>query len=287
MLQLVPATCLGPLMQYACTSSYPRIEATSTRKTRSSSQHSSQIHFRAKRLPHSPFSCVTANSYAVLFACKSTCQTMVAQCGALLTTAGKGALVPQCDAAIPGTTQTISPSGVLFQPDEKCNTPKSLSGGNTGDSGNQTTTTCISPLIADSMKGPGGTSTNPTYCMAGCCLPCPAQYSLYREGALETGFKITNTMRAISMVFSFLLMMSYIFLPDKRSHPSALILFFSVCVFLFSAVVIFPLVNTGAMQCVDPYTPSTQQNNLKCAIQGIEPLASACLRSSPSLWSIT
>ncbi|KAG0370528.1 hypothetical protein BGZ54_005911 [Gamsiella multidivaricata] len=135
-----------------------------------------------------------------------------------------------------------------------------------GGAGN--TTTCDSPFIPDTMLGPGGSSSNPQYCMAGCCLPCPAQYSLYRTGALETGFKITNTMRAISMVFSFILMVSYIFLPDKRSHPSALILFFAICVFLFSAVVIFPLVDTRAMQCHDAINPSTQQNNLKCAIQG-------------------
>ncbi|KAG0070930.1 hypothetical protein BGZ90_012454 [Linnemannia elongata] len=88
------------------------------------------------------------------------------------------------------------------------------------------------------------------------------------NGALDKGFRMTNIMRAVSMVFSFILMVSYICLPDKRSHPSALILLFAICVFLFSVVVIFPLIDTNAMQCVDQYTPSTQQNNLKCAIQG-------------------
>ncbi|KAF9108827.1 hypothetical protein BGX29_005738 [Mortierella sp. GBA35] len=53
-----------------------------------------------------------------------------------------------------------------------------------------------------------------------------------------------------------------------RSHPSALILLFAMCVFLFSVVVIFPLIDTNGMQCFDEYTPSTQQNNLKCAVQG-------------------
>ncbi|KAK3848609.1 MAG: hypothetical protein J3R72DRAFT_360928 [Linnemannia gamsii] len=103
-------------------------------------------------------------------------------------------------------------------------------------------------------------------CNSLCCVPCPAQYHLYREGALDKGFKMTNTMRAVSMVFSFILMVSYLCLPDKRSHPSALILLFAICVFLFSVVVIFPLIDTNGMQCVDEYTPSTQQNNLKCAM---------------------
>ncbi|KAK3813149.1 MAG: hypothetical protein J3Q66DRAFT_285867 [Benniella sp.] len=139
-------------------------------------------------------------------------------------------MIPQCDGVIPGTTQTVPPSGILFQPDDKCNALKSPSPGTggSGGSGNPSnhTTRCISPLIPDTMRN--GVTNNP----------------------------------------HFFLMISYIFLPDKRSHPSALILFFSLCVFLFSAVVIFPLVDTNAMQCFDEYTPSTQQNNLKCAIQG-------------------
>ena len=166
---------------------------------------------------------------------------------------------------------TVPPTGIYFQPDGACNAVKSLNGGAGagagGPTGNQTTH-CPPPFITDPMEGPNGGPTNPQYCFGGCCIPCPAQYSLYREGALETGFKITNTMRAVSMVFSFILMVSYIFLPDKRSHPSALILFFAICVFLFSVVVIFPLVDTRAMQCVGPVNPSTQHNNLKCAIQG-------------------
>jgi hypothetical protein len=72
------------------------------------------------------------------------------------------------------------------------------------------------------------------------------------------------------MVLGFLLMMTYLCLDDKRSHPSALILFFSIGIFLFSVVIVFPLVNTRAMQCVDEINPSTQANNLKCAIQGKE-----------------
>jgi hypothetical protein len=175
-------------------------------------------------------------------------------------------MAPQCDAVIPGTANTVPP-GILFQPDGSCNVVKLVGGGtgSGGNSGNQTAMACTPPFIADTRGADGSENKN---CMAGCCLPCPAQYSLYRTGALETGFKITNTMRAVSMVFSFILMMSYICLPDKRSHPSAIILFFAICVFLFSVVVIFPLVDTRAMQCVDAITPSTQQNNLKCAIQG-------------------
>ncbi|KAI1291640.1 hypothetical protein EDD11_008834 [Mortierella claussenii] len=237
-LKLLPPTCAEPFMEYVCSTAFPRVEPTST-----------------------------AMEFNVRFACKSTCQAAVAQCSDILTTVGRGNQIPQCDAVIPGTPQYAG-AGINFQPDNACNAVKSISGAGGNGNGNQTAAVCHSPFIADTMEGPDGTSTNPQFCRLGCCLPCPAQYSLYRTGALETGFKITNTMRAISMVFSFILMMSYICLPDKRSHPSALILYFAICLFLFSAVVIFPLIDTRAMQCVGPINPSTQQNNLKCAIQG-------------------
>ncbi|KAF9111686.1 hypothetical protein BGX27_004592 [Mortierella sp. AM989] len=202
-------------------------------------------------------------SFDVRFACKSTCQAAVSQCSEILNSVGKGSAIPNCDIAIPGTT-ALSPNGIFFQPDGACNAVKSKAGSGNGagtGSGNHTVS-CPPPFVRDPTNGANHN------CMLGCCLPCPAQYSLYREGALETGFKITNTLRAVSMVLSFILMLSYIFLPDKRSHPSALILYFSICVFLFSVVVIFPLIDTRAMQCVDAITPSTQKNNLKCAIQG-------------------
>jgi len=184
--------------------------------------------------------------------------------------AGMSSNMPNCAQAIPSSVMTVPPNGVPFQPDNKCNVVAALNGGSgTTSPNNQTSCGGASSIFTpDTFQGPGGTTTNAEFCTAGCCLKCPAQYSLYREGALETGFKITNYTRAVSMVLSFILMMSYICLPDKRSHPSALILFFAVCVFLFSVVVIFPLIDTRAMQCADLINPSTQQNNLKCAIQG-------------------
>ncbi|GJJ69440.1 hypothetical protein EMPS_01786 [Entomortierella parvispora] len=244
LLQTFPS-CMSPYLEYVCSSAFPRVVNTTT-----------------------------PGVYDVDFACKSNCETVVQQCSAVMAEAGMSSKVPNCTAAIPSSLITVPPNGVLFQPNGSCNAVTSLSGGSTPGAGTNTgnqTASCggaASIFTPDTFQGPGGTTTNAEYCTAGCCLKCPVQYSLYREGALETGFKITNYTRAVSMVLSFILMMSYICLPDKRSHPSALILFFAICVFLFSVVVIFPLVNTRAMQCADLINPSTQQNNLKCAIQG-------------------
>ncbi|KAG0002574.1 hypothetical protein BGZ80_005416 [Entomortierella chlamydospora] len=230
--------CYTPFMEYVCSSAYPRVTAATGQN----------------------------NTYNVIFACKSTCQSAVAQCSEFFTIFNMTSLIPQCDSPIPGTT-AYEQGGISFQPDGACNVVDALTDAGPAGSGNLTAS-CTYPFIDDPMTGPGGTTASTQYCMNKCCIPCPAQYVLYREGALETGYQITNAIRAVSMVLGFILMMSYLVLDDKRSHPSALILFFSIGIFLFSAVIIFPLVNTRAMQCHDAVNPSTQQNNLKCAIQG-------------------
>ncbi|KAF9099609.1 hypothetical protein BGX23_000652 [Mortierella sp. AD031] len=228
-IQQIPASCLSPFIEYVCSSSFPRI------------------------VPRG------AGAADVLFTCKSTCQKVVAQCAPIFQAAGKPQLIPDCDAAILSTLKTVPPNGILFQPDGACNMVQPL----TAPTPTNQTTHCPPPFLPQKP----GMLDSPT-CSNNCCVPCPAQYHLYREGALDKGFRMTNTMRAVSMVFSFILMISYLCLPDKRSHPSALILLFAMCVFLFSVVVIFPLIDTNGMQCFDEYTPSTQQNNLKCAVQG-------------------
>ncbi|KAF9282583.1 hypothetical protein BGZ88_010947 [Linnemannia elongata] len=231
----MPGFCAEPLMQYMCSVAYPRVEATGVQ-----------------------------NTYDVRFACASTCQQTYDQCAKLLAVFEMEAAIPNCNAPIPESTKYAPPTGIMFQPDGKCNALTSLGGPSTALS--NITAECDAPFVKDPLY-PAGTA-NPSYCMYGCCLPCPAQYHLYREDALHTGFTITNYMRAVSMVLSFLLVLTYLVLDDKRSHPSALILFFAVGVFLFSAVIIFPLIDTKAIQCADLITPSTQRNNLKCAIQG-------------------
>ncbi|KAF9151153.1 hypothetical protein BGX20_005485, partial [Mortierella sp. AD010] len=232
-LALLPSTCFNPFMEYVCSANFPRVISSES------------------------------NNDTVLFACKSTCQSVVSQCTSTFTLAGKQNLIPNCDDPIPGTVQTIPPNGVLFQPDGACNVVTSLT-----NSSSQTSSSCLAPFIPDTMQGPNGTTTNPSSCSSGCCLPCPAQNSLYRTGIIDTENNINEGFRTVSLVLSFILVLSYTFLHDKRTHPSSLVFFNIICVFFYSAVVLFPLVNRRAIQCADEINFSTQQNNIKCAIQG-------------------
>ncbi|KAF9422631.1 hypothetical protein BGZ94_008528 [Podila epigama] len=235
----VPVACFEPLVSTICSSAFPRVEPIAGQP----------------------------NNANVRFACKSTCQTAVTLCSDFLNVFKRSSMIPKCDEPIPFTTVPELPNGIRYQPEGSCSAPKPSPNSTWHSGWAGLTTDCDPPFVTDPMNGPGNTTTNAQYCMNGCCLPCPAQYSLYREGALKTGFKITDTMRAISMVLSFILIMTYICL-GKTSHPNTLILMFGISLFMFSAVIIFPLYDTQGIQCADLINPSTQQNNLKCAIQG-------------------
>ncbi|CAG8765219.1 15843_t:CDS:2, partial [Acaulospora morrowiae] len=102
----------------------------------------------------------------------------------------------------------------------------------------------------------------------GCCLPCPQPYYLYPSGYMEKGFEATQVVRALSAFAALAVMLSFLVLPGRRSHPSSLILFASISIFLYSATVFFSIGNPKKIQCVNDVTPSTQDNNGLCAVQG-------------------
>lgn len=82
------------------------------------------------------------------------------------------------------------------------------------------------------------------------------------------GFLATDILRFISSIVSFFMLVSYLVLPDKRRHPSLLILNVSASIFLFSMVVYFSIGNPQKLQCANLVSVSTQDNNLMCATQG-------------------
>lgn len=67
---------------------------------------------------------------------------------------------------------------------------------------------------------------------------------------------------------SLVLTVSYLVLPDKRRHPSLLILNFSISIFLFSMVSFFSVNDPKRIQCANPASVSSQDNNPLCAVQG-------------------
>ncbi|KAI9484971.1 hypothetical protein BDB00DRAFT_96491 [Zychaea mexicana] len=200
--------------------------------------------------------------------CSSTCNDTLTTCKTTFTLTGQTSLLPDCSATSPITNSTL-------QPDESCNyisahVDKSKSGLNLkAVPEGFVMAECPAPFLRDPQAKEGTTDTaNPTYCRFGCCMPCPAQDLFFNEGWTSHGFLATNIVRFISAVASFVILISYLVLPDKRRHPSLLILNLSLAIFLFSMVVFFSIGDTKRLQCADAINPSDQNNNLLCAAQG-------------------
>ncbi|KAI9276778.1 hypothetical protein BDA99DRAFT_430124 [Phascolomyces articulosus] len=109
---------------------------------------------------------------------------------------------------------------------------------------------CTPPFIKDPLAKVGSDETiDPIYCNFGCCIPCPAQNYFYKESYTEKGFLATDIIRIISGVLSFFVFVSYLILPDKRRHPTIIILFIAGCIFIFSFVAFFSIGNPKRLQC--------------------------------------
>ncbi|KAG1623727.1 hypothetical protein G6F45_010701 [Rhizopus arrhizus] len=129
---------------------------------------------------------------------------------------------------------------------------------------------CPSPFVKDTLASIGdGQTTDKTFCLAGCCAPCPLQNFIYKKGWAEKGFNVSNALRFVSAILSFFLVVSYLVLPDKRRHPSLLILNLSIGIFLFSMTSFFAIGNLKRVQCSsNGISPGEMDNNKLCAAQG-------------------
>ncbi|KAI8332649.1 hypothetical protein BC941DRAFT_436206 [Chlamydoabsidia padenii] len=233
----IDSGCLDTYYRYACSSTYPSCS-------------------------------INAGKPALLAGCLSTCQEVARDCGLLFTLTNQTNLLPDCTA----------PSLITKQPpqsDDKCNliaptVNQQQSGLNLSAlPAGFVLSNCPAPFIKDPIAQADPTkSSNPISCRFGCCVPCPYQPYFYYEGWTERAFLATDILRSASAVFVFFIMFSYLVLPDKRRHPSLLILNFSIAVFLFSFVAFFSVGNPKKIQCADTITPSTQENNNLCAAQG-------------------
>ncbi|ORZ00934.1 hypothetical protein BCR43DRAFT_453162 [Syncephalastrum racemosum] len=127
---------------------------------------------------------------------------------------------------------------------------------------------CPSPFVIDPLAAHNST-LDTRFCRLGCCIPCPSQNFFYPEGYLEKGFFATDIVRSVSAACVLIIVVSYLVLPDKRRHPTVLVLFLGISVFLFSMVAFFSVGNTKALQCAsDGIRAADQDNNKLCAAQG-------------------
>ncbi|KAI9267566.1 hypothetical protein EDC94DRAFT_601222 [Helicostylum pulchrum] len=212
------------------------------------------------------------NTLRITEACMSSCEAVHAYCSTVFKFTGKTDLLPDCATA---TTITKSP----LQEEGSCNNvPTQLSDEELKDKildlsyipHGFVMSECPAPFLQDYLAATDPeTSVDGSHCRFGCCIPCPAQNLFYKENWATRGFLATDILRFISSILSFVLVLSYLVLPDKRRHPSLLILNMSIAIFIFSMVVFFSIGDPKKLQCsYDGIKSSTMDNNTLCAAQG-------------------
>ncbi|KAG0307531.1 hypothetical protein BGZ98_000058 [Dissophora globulifera] len=241
----LPDPCKSTYLAYACSAAYPR-----------------------------PVSTPKSNTFDVLFACESTCLAVNTACaaniaylqqlGVLPTSAS---VIPDCKAGIPGTD--AYPNGPMqYQQDNSCNNIPLQSSNRTCAS---PITECVSPFVKDIVfeTTNGLQNTDDGVCDCGCCLPCPQTNAFYKPGVLDTGFFVTDVLKGVSAVLAFILVISYLVLPDKLIYPSNLILFAAIATVILSSAVTLSYGNPRRVQCAaNGVTPALADNNKLCEVQG-------------------
>ncbi|KAJ3192874.1 hypothetical protein HK101_005821 [Irineochytrium annulatum] len=127
--------------------------------------------------------------------------------------------------------------------------------------------TCPLPLLRNPENATNDVERR--FCLGSCCLPCPVLGSFYKPGVLENFFHYTSYLKVVSAIGAFLTFVSFATLPSKRRHPSAITLFFTLSVFLFTVFYIpFSLYGAQKTQCVDELTGANMRNSAACGVQG-------------------
>ncbi|KAF9580658.1 hypothetical protein BGW38_002606 [Lunasporangiospora selenospora] len=208
------------------------------------------------------------NSFNVLFACKSTCERARNECKANIEYLNQTKLLlPDCSAPIPNTDK-FSTGPILYQNDNSCNAVPFKSS-------NQTCVSplkeCVSPFVVDLVfKSTNGLkNTDDLNCDCGCCLPCPQTNAFYKPGLLDKGFFITDILKGVSGVLSFVLAISYVVLPGKLQHPSNLIFYAAVSTGIFMMAVAPSYGDPRRVQCAaNGIEVASSHNNIWCTAQG-------------------
>ncbi|KAJ3174822.1 hypothetical protein HK101_010821 [Irineochytrium annulatum] len=198
--------------------------------------------------------------------CLSACQKAVTSCTTLFTSLNQPGRLPHCENGVVtnGVSYGAYPAaGVACLPDNPpavivapapapASSPAALS-------------QCPAPLLPDPNAGTNVT-VDQRLCSVGCCMPCPVLNNFYKPGLLDTYLNVADILRLVSAAGSLFVFISFLVLPGKKQHPSAIILYFSLAMVLFGSCPLF--IQGGRVrrsaQCADEITTASITNNLLC-----------------------
>ncbi|CAG8646468.1 16545_t:CDS:2 [Acaulospora morrowiae] len=126
---------------------------------------------------------------------------------------------------------------------------------------------CPAPFIND----PSPSLKKPT-CSNGCCIACPYANNFYPPNMIDNIYTALSGFRVVSFICVFIILLSYLVLPNKREQQSITVLCLNFSLLIFLSVTFFYIGNHRKLQCVDEYTQSNMINNPLCEFQGLNNL---------------
>ncbi|KAI7672808.1 hypothetical protein KC322_g15838, partial [Hortaea werneckii] len=138
--------------------------------------------------------------------------------------------------------------------------------------------TCPAPFLASSNFPPRGGEIRARFCLPvtrneSCCLPCPMTDWVFSDN-FQRLEPTANYVGIASLVCNVLLLLTYLVLPEEKSHRHYLSIGLTVSLIVLSIAFVIPL-GTKPDMCFDTLTPDNMYTDTGCAWTGALLLAGA------------
>ncbi|KAK3069860.1 hypothetical protein LTR53_011470 [Teratosphaeriaceae sp. CCFEE 6253] len=132
-------------------------------------------------------------------------------------------------------------------------------------------TSCPTPFLDATLFPPRGGNIASRFCAAPnpallCCLPCPLSDWVFSD-SFQHQAPTANYVGILTFVLNALLLLTYVVLPEEKSHRHYLSIGLTISLMILSLAFIIPL-GTKPDQCFDTITPDDMKTDQSCAWTG-------------------
>ncbi|KAK0941745.1 hypothetical protein LTR29_006636 [Friedmanniomyces endolithicus] len=132
-------------------------------------------------------------------------------------------------------------------------------------------TSCPAPFIDASLFPPIGGDISARFCAAPtptlvCCLPCPISDWVFSDKFAHQASS-ANYVGILTLILNSVLLLTYIVLPEEKSHRHYLSIGLTLSLILLSIAFIIPL-GTKPDECFNEITPDNMHTDMSCAWTG-------------------